>query len=147
MPWCLPWSSAGTANLESQSKEFPVLERAFLTLQRGYRFSESFLAMINLSPDWQSFNLSEPYWNKWLLHALFLILYQRIKFQLAEHLSMSKNLYTNTNKSGKANTSQVFFFFALCKLNFLLLETELLVQVVAKCYQLLCGHIGFETEP
>lgn len=53
-------------------------------------------------------------------------------------------MYTNTNKNGKANTLQSF---ALCKLNFLALETELLAQVVAKCYQLLCGNIGSETEP
>lgn len=52
-------------------------------------------------------------------------------------------MYTNTNKNGKADTLR---FFALCKLNFLPLETELLVQVVAKCYQLLCGNIGLETE-
>lgn len=57
---------------------------------------------------------------------------------------MSKKMYTNTNKNGKANTLQ---FFALCKLNFLPLETELLVQVFAKCYQLLCGNTGLETEP
>lgn len=56
---------------------------------------------------------------------------------------MSKKMYTNTNTNGKANTLQLF---ALCKLNFLPLETELLVQVVAKCYQLLCGNAGFETE-
>lgn len=75
---------------------------------------------------------------------LFLILYQGVKFHLAEHSSVSKKMYTNTNKNGKANTLQSF---ALCKLNFLALETELLAQVVAKCYQLLCGNIGSETEP
>lgn len=41
---------------------------------------------------------------------------------------MSKKMYTNTNKNGKADTLQ--FFFALCKLHFLPLETELLVQVL-----------------
>lgn len=49
-------------------------------------------------------------------------------------------MHTNTNKNGKANTLELCFF-SLCKLNFLPLETELLVQVVAKCYQLLCGNI------
>lgn len=53
-------------------------------------------------------------------------------------------MYTNTNKNGKADTLQ---FFALCKLNFLPLETELLVQVVVKCCQLLYGNIDFETGP
>lgn len=53
-------------------------------------------------------------------------------------------MYTNTNKNGKADTLQ---FLALCKLNFLPLETELLVQVVVKCCQLLCGNIDFETGP
>lgn len=53
-------------------------------------------------------------------------------------------MYTNTNKNGKADTFQ---FFALCKLNFLPLETELLVQVVAKCYQLLCGNIILKPNP
>lgn len=75
---------------------------------------------------------------------LFLILYQGVKFHLAEHSSMSKKMYTNTNKNGKADTLRVF---ALCKLNFLPLETELLVQVVVKCCQLLCGNIDFETGP
>lgn len=53
-------------------------------------------------------------------------------------------MYTNTNKNGKADTLQ---FFALCKLNFLPLKTELLVQVVAKCYQLLYGNIGLKQNP
>lgn len=52
-------------------------------------------------------------WNKWLLYHSPLILYRRVKFHLAEHSSLCKKMYTNSTKSGKANTLHSFPFMCV----------------------------------